>query len=122
MYHTAASLLQSSLHERLVSVRRDLHQHPELSWQEHRTSDRVCRFLEELGIVYQRNVAGTGIIAEIPGTLPTPIVALRADMDALPIIEETGLPFQSQERGVMHACGHDGHTSLLLGAAALLAE
>jgi hippurate hydrolase len=77
--------------------------------------------LTALGIDYQRDVAGTGIIAEIPGTGDGPCIALRADLDALPVIEETGLPFCSQVPGVMHACGHDGHTSMLLGAASLLA-
>jgi hippurate hydrolase len=77
--------------------------------------------LDDLGVAYQRDVAGTGIVAEIPGEADGPYVALRADMDALPIIEETGLPFSSCTEGVMHACGHDGHTSMLLGAASLLA-
>lgn len=113
-------VIESDLFQRLVLLRRDLHQHPELSWQEHRTADQVCQFLDALGIEYQRNVAGTGIIAEIPGNTDGPYVALRADMDALPIIEETGLPFASRSKGVMHACGHDGHTTMLLGAASLL--
>lgn len=121
MPHSAASVIASDLFERLVSLRRDLHQHPELSWQEQRTANRVCKFLDDLGIAYKNNVAGTGIVAEIPGKSDGPLIAMRADMDALPIIEETGLPFASQNPGVMHACGHDGHTSMLLGAASLLA-
>ncbi|MCA9214271.1 MAG: amidohydrolase [Planctomycetales bacterium] len=111
-----------TLFERLVAFRRDLHEHPELSWDEHRTADRVCEYLSDLGIGYQRDVAGTGIVAEIPGPAGSPVVALRADMDALPIIEETGLPYKSGKNGVMHACGHDGHTSMLLGAASLLVQ
>ncbi len=115
------SVIESSLFERLVLLRRDLHQHPELSWHEQRTADQVCRFLDELQIEYQRDVVGTGIVANIAGAKPGPCIALRADMDALPVLEETGLPFASQYQGVMHACGHDGHTAMLLGAARLLA-
>lgn len=121
MSHHAAHVIESELFQRLVSLRRDLHQHPELSWQEQRTAKQVCQFLDDLGIEYRRDVAGTGIVAEIAGKTDGPCVALRADMDALPIVEETGLPFGSQTEGVMHACGHDGHTSMLLGAASLLA-
>ncbi len=118
--------LEKNLFERLVQMRRDLHQHPELSCQEHRTADRVCAFLDQLPKVeYRRNVAGTGVVAEIVrGRFAEEAswVALRADLDALPIQEETGLPFASSVPGVMHACGHDVHTTGLLGAAALLAE
>jgi len=114
--------LDSQLFERIVSLRRALHAEPELSWQEHKTADRIAAFLDEFGIEYERGVAGTGIVADLPGPENVPIVALRADTDALPIQEETGLPFSSQVPGVMHACGHDGHTSMLLGAAALLAS
>ena len=121
MLYDAAHIIDSELFKRLVLLRRDLHQHPELSWQEERTATEVCQFLDDLGVRYEHNVAGTGIVAEIPGETDGPYVALRADMDALPIIEETGLPFASQVQGVMHACGHDGHTSMLLGAASLLA-
>lgn len=110
------------LFERMVAVRRQLHQHPELSWQETETAKTICRFLDDLGISYRTGVAGTGVVAEIAGRAKAPWVALRADMDALPIQEETGLPFASAREGVMHACGHDGHTAMLLGAAALLAE
>lgn len=116
----ATNLIESSLFDRLVSLRRDLHQHPELSWREQRTASQVCEFLDELQIKYERDVSGTGVVAEIPAGTAGPFVALRADMDALPVIEETGLPFASQNAGVMHACGHDGHTAMLLGAASLL--
>ena len=122
MVYEATQLIDPQLFQRLVSLRRDLHQHPELSWQETRTADRVCQFLEEMNIRFERGVAGTGVIAEIPGKSAAPYVALRADMDALPITEETELPYASEHDGVMHACGHDGHTSMLLGAAKLLAE
>lgn len=110
---------ESSLHEWLVAIRRDLHRHPELSWQEHRTSDRVFELLTELGFEPRRMVE-TGVVADLPGPSEVPRVALRADLDALPIHEETGLSFASQNDGVMHACGHDGHTAMLLGAASML--
>ena len=122
MFHDASQVFASPLFGRLVDVRRDLHQHPELSWQERRTAERICRFLDELGIAYRREVASTGIIAEIPGAGDGPCVALRADTDALPVFEETDLPFASQTPGVMHACGHDAHTTMLLGAASLLSQ
>ncbi len=112
--------LGSPAHERIVAIRRDLHQHPELSWQEERTSRVIADRLGELGIAFRKAVAGTGIIADIPGQTST-CIALRADMDALPLQEETGLSFASTNEGIMHACGHDGHVSILLGAAELLA-
>ena len=115
-------MMSSSLFDRIVAIRRDLHQHPELSWQEHRTAERVCSFLDELGISYRSGVAETGVIADLGPQDAGPRVALRADLDALPIHEETGLTFCSSIDGVMHACGHDGHTAMLLGAAALLNE
>ncbi len=106
--------------ERMVTVRRELHRHAELSWQEHRTADQVCRHLDDIGVSYRRDVAGTGVVADLPGDDGKPLVAIRADMDALPILEETDLPFASETPGVMHACGHDGHTSMALGAMELL--
>ena len=108
-----------SVFARMVDLRRDLHRHPELSWEEERTATRIAAELERLGLSVRR-VAGTGLIADLPGAAPGPIVALRADTDALPVHEETGLTFASEREGVMHACGHDGHSSMLLGAAELL--
>jgi len=110
----------SPAHQRIVAIRRDLHQHPELSWREERTAGVIANRLGQLGIAFRTGVAGTGIVADIPGRTSTRI-ALRADMDALPVHEETGLPFASTNDGIMHACGHDGHVSILLGAAELLA-
>lgn len=101
----------------MIEIRRDLHRHPELSWHESRTQKVIQAELTRLGIPHR--ALRTGVIADLPGP-DVPAVALRADMDALPIQEETGLPFASEVSGVMHACGHDGHTSMLLGAAALL--
>jgi amidohydrolase len=106
--------------QRQVAIRRDLHRHPELAWHEDRTSKTICRALDGLGIAYRANVSGTGIVADIPGPERLAPVVLRADIDALPIQEETGLEFASVRDGVMHACGHDGHTAMLLGAAELL--
>ncbi len=114
--------MDSAIIDRMVALRRDLHQHPELSWQETRTAFKVCEVLDQLHIPYRKGVAGTGVVADIPGNILAPHIALRADLDALPISEETGLPFASRNNGVMHACGHDGHTSMLLGAAMLLAR
>ena len=109
--------------ERMVNMRRDLHEHPELSGEETRTSQRVEERLRELGFK-PRRVLDTGLVADLPavGESRLPIVALRADLDALPIHEETGLPFASTSEGVMHACGHDGHTAMLLGAAEILSR
>ena len=106
----------------VVRLRRDLHQHPELGFQEVRTSALVAARLEELGLPVRRNVARTGVVALLEGALPGPTLLLRADMDALPIQEETGLPYASRNPGVMHACGHDGHTAILLGVAQVLAR
>lgn len=113
--------MHTATFDRMVALRRDFHQHPELGWHEHRTADRICAVLDKLGISYRRGVAETGVLADIPGPKNVPAVALRADMDALPIHEETGLPFTSTRDGIMHACGHDGHLSMLLGTAEMLA-
>ncbi|WP_446008672.1 M20 metallopeptidase family protein [Candidatus Electrothrix sp.] len=104
----------------LLRIRRTLHRHPELAFQEKKTAALVEHHLKELGIPCQTGLGrGTGIRAEL-GKGTGPCMALRADMDALPVLEETGLDFASQQAGVMHACGHDGHTAMLLGAAELL--
>ncbi len=108
--------------KKILETRRALHRHPELSYQEKKTSALIVKELERLGLPYTGGLAGgTGIRAEL-GKGTGPCVALRADMDALPVSEETGLAFASQQPGVMHACGHDGHTAMLLGAAELLAQ
>lgn len=116
------ALIRQDLYDRIVSVRRTLHQYPELSGQETGTAAVIADFLRGIGIQCRTNVAGTGVIADIPGMAEVPCVVLRADTDALPIQEETGLEFASAHDGVMHACGHDGHTAMLLGAAALLSS
>ncbi len=106
--------------EELVSLRRTFHADPELGFNEFRTAERVATYLQECGIDVQTGVAGTGVVGLIHGEEPGKTVMLRSDMDALPITEETGLPFASKNEGVMHACGHDGHMAMLLVAAKLL--
>lgn len=121
-------LIQGALPD-VVAIRHDLHAHPELAYQEHRTSGRVVEELKRLGIAHVAGLAGgTGVLAHLPGTGPVnergsrQAIALRADMDALPIEEKTGAPYTSTNKGVMHACGHDGHTANLLGVARVLSQ
>lgn len=114
---------------KVVAWRRDIHQHPELGNNEVRTAKLVADHLKKLGIEVRTGVAKTGVVGVLKGGKPGPVVALRADMDALPVTEQTGLPFASkvratfngQETGVMHACGHDAHVAILMGAAEVLA-
>lgn len=114
--------LPAMLRDRLVLLRRSIHREPELAFQEERTAEKLERALKECGVVDVRRAAGTAVIGRIPGTDPgAPVVAIRGDIDALPITEDTGLPFASQHDGVMHACGHDVHATWAVGAAALLA-
>lgn len=106
----------------LVAIRRDLHAHPELGLEEVRTSDLVARQLSEMGYRVERGLARTGLVATLSHGSSRKSIGIRADMDALPITEETGLPYASTTPGLMHACGHDGHTAMLLGAARAIAE
>ncbi len=114
--------MDPSLQQALPQWRRYLHQHPELSMQECDTAAFVCSTLGSLGVPFTAGVGGHGVVATLTRGLSNRSVGLRADMDALPIAEATGLPYASAAPGVMHACGHDGHTASLLGAAALLAR
>jgi amidohydrolase len=115
--------------DEVVTWRRDLHAHPELGNREFRTAEVIADHLRSLGLEVQTGVAHTGVVAVLRGGLPGPVVALRADMDALPVTELVDLPFASkvtteyngQEVGVMHACGHDNHVAILMGAAEVLA-
>ncbi len=105
----------------LIAFRRELHAHPELPWEEFETTKRIARELDKLGIEY-RLTNPTGVIAEIKGEKPGKTVALRGDIDALPILELSDIPYKSQNEGKMHACGHDTHTAMLLTAARVLNE
>jgi amidohydrolase len=127
---TSIEKLASSLEGKVIEWRRDIHQNPELSNREFRTAKKVADHLEKLGLEVTTGVARTGVVGVLRGGKPGPIVALRADMDALPVTEEVDVPFASKVRttfngqdvGVMHACGHDCHTAILMGVAELLAE
>ena len=117
----------AAFHADMAAWRQDLHQHPELAFQEHRTAGVVADKLRAFGVdEVHTGIAGTGVVGvirgSVPGGAPGNAIGLRADMDALPITEETGVPYASATSGVMHACGHDGHTAMLLGAARYLAE
>ncbi len=117
------SLFDPDLQSRLVELRRDLHQHPELSFQEERTAQKLFDELAQLKPAALDRIAGTGVVARIQGKNPkAPVVAIRGDIDALPIQEATNLEFASQNTGVMHACGHDIHAAWTVGAAYLLTK
>jgi len=111
----------SALQEELTALRRDFHMHPELGYQEHRTSRIVCEYLEALGLEVTR-VTNTGVVGLLKGSTEGKTIMLRADMDALPQEERTEVPYKSINKGVMHACGHDGHTAMLMVAAKLLSK
>ena len=104
----------------MVEIRRDLHRHPELGLEEHRTAKQVQARLDELGIEHVDGLAQTGVLGTITGSPDGKVVALRADLDALPLQDAKDVPYKSQVPGKMHACGHDVHTSILLGAAKIL--
>lgn len=107
----------------LVAIRRDIHRHPELAFQEQRTAEQGRAWLQALGLEVQPGIAGTyGLVATLDTGRPGPTLLIRADMDALPISEETGAAYASETTGVMHACGHDAHVACMLGAARLLVE
>jgi hippurate hydrolase len=109
--------IEKSFGERIVALRRDIHREPELGFDTEKTAEKVLAALEGLPLDVATGIAENGIVATLDGEGDGPTVALRADMDALPILEDTGLPFSSETEGKMHACGHDGHTSILVGAA-----
>lgn len=118
----------SAIESKVIAWRRDIHEHPELSNREFRTAELIAKHLQSLGLDVKTGVAKTGVVAVLKGGLPGPVVALRADMDALPVIERNSLPFASkvmteyngQQAGVMHACGHDTHVAILMGVAEVL--
>ena len=119
----------AALEAKVIAWRRDFHQHPELSNRENRTAGLVAAHLRALGLTVQTGIAHTGVVGLLDSGKPGPVVALRADMDALPVAEQVDLPYASKERttfngqevGVMHACGHDCHVAVLMGVAELLA-
>lgn len=104
----------------LIEMRRDFHRYPELGFQEVRTSSKLAEFLEGLGLEVTRGVAQTGVVARLKGSRPGKTVLVRADIDALPIQEDSGVAYSSQTPGVMHACGHDGHAAIAAHVAAVL--
>lgn len=119
MYQSVASELLSEI----VAIRRDIHMYPELGFEEHRTTSVVADYLSKLpGFEVYRDITPTGVVGVLNGERTSYGVALRADIDALPIVEESGVPYSSRNTGIMHACGHDGHTAALLGAARVLSE
>ena len=109
-----------SIYDEIVEIRRHLHKYPELSFEEINTANYIASYHENLGHEVRTDVGGNGVVAYLKGDKPGPTVALRADFDALPIHEQTDVPFKSVNDGVMHACGHDGHTATLLGLAKVL--
>ena len=110
-----------AINPQLIDIRRAFHRDPEISNQEERTAEKILKILEKVGgFEIRSGIGGHGILADLHGKNVGNNIALRADMDALSIQEETGLPFSSQNPGIMHACGHDGHMTCLLGAAKLL--
>ncbi|MGJ7517334.1 M20 aminoacylase family protein [Pseudomonas baetica] len=111
-----------ALEEEMIALRRHIHAHPELSFEEFATADLVAGKLTEWSFDVHRGLGGTGVVGLLRQGQGSKMIGLRADMDALPIIEQTGLPYSSRHEGVMHACGHDGHTAMLLAAAKHLSE
>ena len=114
--------MAQEMQNELVSIRRDFHQHPELSWKEYETTKRIKEYLTSWGIEVIPWGGDTGVIGLLKGAEDGPVVALRGDIDALPVTEETGESFASVNEGCMHACGHDGHATWLIGAAKILAS
>ena len=111
-----------AFHSELTAIRQDIHAHPELGMEEHRTAELVARELEAYGLEVHRGIGGTGVVGVLRSGNGHAAIGLRADMDALPILEANDLAYRSQSKGRMHACGHDGHTTMLLGAARYLAQ
>ncbi|MDE2584560.1 MAG: M20/M25/M40 family metallo-hydrolase, partial [Betaproteobacteria bacterium] len=115
-------VLDISFLAELTALRRDIHAHPELAFDEARTADIVARELARYGLEVHRGIARTGVVGVLKNGSSPRSIGLRADMDALPMDEKNEFPHRSRHEGKMHACGHDGHTALLLGAARWLAE
>src|SRR5258708_16659614 len=126
--HAAIDAAADKIEPKTIAWRRDFHEHPELGNREVRTSKIIADHLRSLGLEVQEGVGKTGVVGILKGALPGPVIGLRTDMDALPIVERVPLPFASkvkttyngQEVGVMHACGHDSHTAIMMSVAAIL--
>jgi hippurate hydrolase len=114
--------LSDTAAQEFIALRRDIHRHPEMAFQEHRTSELVAQKLRDWGYQVSTGIGGTGVVGQLVRGTSSRAIGLRADMDALPITEATGLDWASSRPGTMHACGHDGHTAMLLAAAQQLAE
>ncbi|XDB00398.1 M20 aminoacylase family protein (plasmid) [Sulfitobacter sp. LCG007] len=112
----------ASYQAELAAIRQDFHAYPEIGFEEHRTSARVAELLESWGVTVTRGIGQTGLVGVLDGNRPGKSIGLRADMDALPMEERTNLPYASRNEGVFHGCGHDGHMTMLLGAARYLAQ
>src|SRR5690625_4441990 len=121
---TNEQILQEAqaIYDWLVEIRRDFHKHPELGMAEYRTRDQIIKYLTAMDIPYEKDIANTAVVGFIEGSHPGKTVALRADMDALPIQELNDVPYKSVFDGKMHACGHDAHTAILLGTAKVLKD
>jgi amidohydrolase len=125
-----ANQTADKIESKVISWRRDFHEHPELGNNEKRTAEIIAKHLQSLGLEVKTGVAKTGVVGLLKGGKPGPVIALRADMDGLPVIERTAVPFASkvkaqyngQEVGVMHACGHDSHIAILMGVAEVLSS
>lgn len=115
-------LLRSPHHDWLVGLRRHFHQSPELAYEERKTAGKIAEVVTDLGVPCTTGVGGTGVVARLDGKFPGPIVAMRADMDALPVNELNDVPYRSKHPGIMHACGHDGHVTIALGVIRTLVE
>ena len=118
------TLLQEAnqIEPEIIEIRRKIHSEPELSFKEYKTAKLVAKKLRELGIPVKTHMGGNGVLGVFVGSKNGKTIALRADMDALPVTEDVDLPFKSKNKGIMHACGHDTHVAMLLGAATLLSK
>ncbi|MGD2147726.1 MAG: amidohydrolase, partial [Anaerolineae bacterium] len=122
MGQSQARVEAEALRKQLINWRRDFHRHPELAFQEHRSAKIVADTLSELGYDIETGVARTGVVALLRGEQSGPVVMARFDMDALPVLEANETDYASQNQGLMHACGHDGHMAIGLGVATLMAQ
>ena len=114
--------LSSDIKNKIITIRRDIHKHPELGFKEHRTASLISGHLVKSGFKVRKNICGTGVTGLIEGKTPGKTIAVRADMDALPVTEKSKSDYASVYNGIMHACGHDAHVAIALGAAEILSS